>query len=189
MALNNDEYLNNMSDLLGDIETYVRVDRDPTKKRINELHNMVLKWKNCEYISLANYRHLNCTDGILPRAYGLPKIHKPNCPLRVIISSIGTPLHPLATFLHKILVKSLPKANSYIKNSFDLVEKLTDNHIDGNNHRLISLDVISLFTNVPIELVVNSIEKRWIHIKNECALPKDEFLVVVRFILNSTFFF
>ncbi|KYQ53742.1 hypothetical protein ALC60_07325 [Trachymyrmex zeteki] len=64
------------------------------------------------------------TDGLLPRVYGLPKIHKPDCPLRIIVSSIDSPLYALATFLHNILFKTIPKADSYIKNSFQFVEKL-----------------------------------------------------------------
>jgi len=58
-------------------------------------------------------------------AYGLPKVHKSDCPFRVILSSINNPLHKLAGFLQKILHDSIPivtiKINSYIKNSFDFV--------------------------------------------------------------------
>lgn len=49
---------------------------------------------------------------------------------------------------------SFPKAKSHISNSFELVKKLTDGD-DGMN--LISLDVISLFTNIPIDLAMDSI--------------------------------
>ena len=115
-----------------------------------------MKTKN--YISDTKYRTLYCSDGSLPRVYGLPKIHKPSCPLRVIVSSIDSPLYPLTTYLHNILFKSILKANSYIKNSFELVEKLKRLHIT-DEYKLISLDVKSLFTNVPMEIAVDCINE------------------------------
>jgi len=47
------------------------------------LHELLVRWKNYNYISDMTYKRLNCTDGVLPRAYGLLKIHKPNCPFKV----------------------------------------------------------------------------------------------------------
>ena len=91
-----------------------------------------------------------CSDGSLPRAYGLPKIHKPGCPLR-IVSSVGSPLYSLATFLHKKLFKTIPRTDSYVKNSFELVERLRDVHFTGA-HELTFLDVTSLFMNMPTDI-------------------------------------
>ena len=133
------------------------------------------------------HKMLYCSDGLLPRVYGLPKIHKPGCPLRIIVSSIGNPLYSLATYLHNMLFKTIPKADSYIKNSFQLVEKLKRLYITGE-YKLISLDVTSLFTNVPIEIAVDCVNEQWSFISKDCSLPKNEFLEAIRFILDSTFF-
>lgn len=51
--------------------------------------------------------------------------------------------------------------------------------------KLISLDVVSLFTNVPIDLVVDSIIKKYIEKK---CVTSDEFLAAVRCVLNFSFF-
>src|SRR5436190_23547964 len=99
------------------------------------------------YIPESLYRSLNCTDGILPRAYGLPKIHKPNCPLRIIVFSMNSPLYNFAKFLHNLIFKSIPRPDNTIKNSFHLVDKLKDLYIE-DHFKLISLDVVSLFTNI-----------------------------------------
>jgi len=45
---------------------------------------------------------------------------------------------------------------------------------------------VSLFTNVPVDLALNSIDKRSISTKTN--IPKEEFVVAVKFVLNSTFF-
>ncbi|KYN15598.1 hypothetical protein ALC57_12183, partial [Trachymyrmex cornetzi] len=54
---------------------------------------------------------LHNSDEILPRVYALPKIHKPNCPFRIVVSSIGSPLHTLTSFLHNIFCKERPKCH------------------------------------------------------------------------------
>ncbi|KAL6416755.1 hypothetical protein ACFW04_014834 [Cataglyphis niger] len=45
------------------------------------------------------YRFLFCSDVVLPKAYELLKIHKPNCPFRFIASSLNSPLYNLAIFI------------------------------------------------------------------------------------------
>jgi len=61
---------------------------------------------------------------------------------------MGSPLHSLATFLQQIL-RSLPASISYYRNSFDFISKFKNIFIP-DDFGLVSLDVISLFTNVPI---------------------------------------
>jgi len=175
VALDREVYMDKMITLLSDGDTYSRINKDPTRKLTTALRSMLIRWKTKNYISETKYKTLYCSDGSLPRVYGLPKIHKPNCPLRVIVSSIGSPLYPLATFLHNILFKSIPKANSYIKNSFELVEKLKRLHIT-DEYKLISLDVKSLFTNVPMQIAVDCVNEQWVFVSGDCPLPKEEFL-------------
>lgn len=121
------------------------IDKDPTRKIINNLKSLLKRWKSREIISEYTFRSLRCNDGVLPRAYGLPKIHKENWPLRIIISSINCPLYPLVSFLHKCLYDNLPKPQSHVSNSFELVKQLNGLHLD-DCFDLLSLDVVSLFT-------------------------------------------
>jgi len=92
---------------------------------------------------------------------GLLKIHKPNCHLRIIISCIDSPLHAFATYLHNILYNNLPRPVSHIANSYELVKKLSNVQVD-DHIKLFSLDVVSLFTNVPLDLVVACVAKNGI---------------------------
>lgn len=69
--------------------------------------------------------------------------HK-DCPLQIIVSSSNSQLYSLATFLH-IIYDFIPAVNSQINNSFQLVEKLSNTYMD-EYFKLISLDVVSLFT-------------------------------------------
>lgn len=81
VVLDRDVYLKKMNELLSDEATYIRVEKDPTKKISNELKTLLTKWHKNDYISISTYRYLHPGDGVLSRAYGLPKIHKQNFPI------------------------------------------------------------------------------------------------------------
>jgi len=85
---------------------------------------MLKRWLNSEYILTHTHSILNFSNAILPRAYGLSKIHKSGIPLRIIIFSFGSPLHNLANFVQEILSLSFPSFFSHIHNNLDLLKKL-----------------------------------------------------------------
>jgi len=134
--------------MLQDTNIYTIINKDPIKGISSMLKDILTRWKQAKYINEIAYRSLNCNDGLLPRAYGLPKVHKPDCPFKIIVSSLDSSLYNLATFLHKILIKNIPVTDSHLNNSFDLVQKLKDIQV-ADDYILISLDVVSLFTNIP----------------------------------------
>lgn len=89
----------------------------------------------------------------------MPKIHKLDTPYRLIISSINSPLHSVSEFLHRIIIKNVPKAKSHLFDSFELVKKLESVKMQPG-YILVSLDVVSLFTNVPVDLASKSVKSR-----------------------------
>jgi len=149
---------------------------------------LLARWKSKGYISKTVYNSTLCSDGNLPRAYGLPKVHKPGFTFRVIISFIDSPTYQLANLIHKIISKNIRKPLSHIENSFQLTNELNGVTIDDKNYDLISLDVVSLFTNIPISLALEGLIKRWDDINKGTSIPIDEFIGGVKMILDSTFF-
>jgi hypothetical protein len=88
--------------------------------------------------------------------YGLPKVHKPNFPLRPIISAIGTHAYKLAKFLVPLLRPF--STNSYtISDTFMFVKELRELQINTNNVVMASFDVKSLFTNIPLDETISII--------------------------------
>ena len=87
--------------------------------------------------------------------YGLCKVHKAIIdvcpPFRPIVSVIGTPTHKLENFLMPKL--SSIKFNEFtVKDSFAFAEEIV--HQDGKLF-MGSLDVDSLFTNIPLKETIN----------------------------------
>jgi len=158
---------------------------------ISILISLISNWKKQNYIDSHIHKKIYCSVyhyflRPLPRAYGLPKIHKPNNPLRIIVSSINSPLFSLAKYLHDIIQKSIPKSGSFIKNSYHLINQLDDKILDFQ-HTLASLDVVSLFIKTPLELV-ESIKRRWPLIANNTKIPIEHFIKALNFIMDSTVF-
>jgi len=46
-----------------------------TKRIIGNLRKILTTWKNSEYISNTTHKTLISSDGLLPKAYGLSKVH------------------------------------------------------------------------------------------------------------------
>jgi len=173
--------------LLSDSTTYEKIQKNPVKNLEQKLNNTLKRWHSLGFISKQELYSLRNTDCSLSRAYGLPKIHKEGTPFRIIVSSIDSTLYSFAKYLQKILQNCLPPAISHVKNSYDLFNTLLGKEIPAN-HLMLSLDVKSLFTNIPSELVIEAIKNRWQHIEEGTKITKKEFICAVQFILSSTFF-
>ena len=63
------------------------------------------------------------TGCVPPKFYGLPKIHKPDTPLRPIVSSCGSVTYGVAKELTKILKPLVGKSPHHITSTQDFVEQ------------------------------------------------------------------
>ena len=98
---------------------------------------------------------------IIPKVYGLPKIHKPGKKMRPIVSNIGAPTHNPAKWLVERF-QTFPKFQTLnIKDSMKLRKKL-EVKVESDDV-LVSFDVTSLFPSIPLEKVLISLEK-WLTI-------------------------
>jgi hypothetical protein len=90
--------------------------------------------------------------------YGLPKVHKQNLPLRPILSTVGTANYSLSKFLVSLL-SPLSQNEFTIKDTFCFVNEITN--LPNMGYTMASFDVVSLFTNIPIdetiEIILNKI--------------------------------
>ena len=116
-------------------------------------------------------------DPLIPRIYGLPNIHKLSIPLRPIVDTIGSPTYRLVKFLANKLNPLLGNTISFIKYSSFFIEKIKYQHMD-ENELILSLDVVSLFTMIPIDEEIKIIEN----------LTDHETTELVGLCLRSTFF-
>ena len=95
--------------------------------------------------------------------FGLAKVHKlkegqtevKDLPLQPVISNIGTTTYQISKHLAGLLAP-LTKSKHNIDSTKDFINKLKQMKID-NGYRMVSLDVVSLFTSVPLDYTINII--------------------------------
>ncbi|XP_044760304.1 uncharacterized protein LOC123317760 [Coccinella septempunctata] len=151
------EYNEKMHEILDDNTTYKQIKRDMTITLEKENNRIIKEWEQKKYITKQDEKTLLTHNSKIPKIYGLPKVHKQNIPLRPIVSCIQSPLYKLSKYMANILSNAINNNEYYIKNSFDLKESLRNVRIQAN-HRLYSLDVKSLYTNIPTELTQNFLD-------------------------------
>ena len=111
----------------------------------------------------------------LAHLYGLPKTHKPQLSMRPILSAVGTYNYNLAKWLDGKL-KPLSINNHTISNIFQFSDELVDLKLDENDI-LVSYDVTSLFTNVPVDetielLTTKAFENDWFNKTHNLSLTR-----------------
>ena len=94
-----------------------------------------------------------------PKFYGLPKIHKPDRPLRPIVSSTCTVSYNTAKEMAKILKPLVGLSTHHLQNTKDFIQQLKDVKLQ-QDESIISYDVNALFTSVPIQPVLNIIKNK-----------------------------
>lgn len=188
VAMDREQYFNLSYDILSDLDYYQPLQRDPTSTIQQKANKIVSELKRDNKIDADIARTLTIYNSVASKFYGLPKVHKPTLSLRPIISSIDSPNSKIAHFVTDILTKAYSKENRYyISDSFQFSSIVNDMHIP-DDHVIASFDVVSLFTNIPLDLVLRSIGNRWDTIKNFCTLDLNRFIELIKFVFDTTFF-
>ena len=82
---------------------------------------------------------------------------------------------------------SIKKPKSYVKNSFTFMDSIKNLTIP-DNHILLSLDVTSLYTNIPLKLLIDGLDKRSIPISKTSPIPLNEIIDAITFLFDNTYF-
>ena len=88
--------------------------------------------------------------------YGLPKIHKSGIPLRPILSMYHSAQHSLAKWMVEVLNPVLEfYSGCCVKESFTFSSIICRLPVCMESQFLVSFDIISLFTNIPLDETIS----------------------------------
>ena len=102
VIMDRQDYINKANQLLNQ-DTYKVITKDPTNTIKNKLINILKNIKTKTGLGTNTYTSMYPTCCVPPKFYGLSKIHKPDTPLRPIVSSCGSVTYGVAKELAKIL--------------------------------------------------------------------------------------
>ncbi len=167
VVMDRTSYDEKMDSILSDRETYEIVNKPPFKKIERELNARLLRLNKEQKLDNSTYRKLRSTDATPPAIRGSVKHHKPGNPLRPIVSCIGSALYNTSRFLTDILAP-LQNSNGYsVSNSSQFINKITNTTI-ADDELLVSFDVVSLFTAIPVEKACELIRTK---LETDITLP------------------
>ena len=99
-------------------------------------------------ISKDIYDVISTTGSQPARLYGLAKVHKSSVPTRPVLSMPGSVYHPIATLVTKWL--NVVEECHINTSSKEIADSLKNVELD-EDEVVLSFDVVSLYTNVPVQ--------------------------------------
>ena len=146
--MNTKYYLTKIHTHLQDHNTYKPLTYNPTTAIINDTCTLIEYIHSQHIIDKATKEFLLLLKNTrTPLFYGLPKICKPGCPLRPIVSGCDGPTDHISAYVTHFIQPIASNLLSYIKDTnyfLNLIEKLPPL---PPNALLIRADVTSLYTN------------------------------------------
>ena len=134
----------------------------------------------------------------LPFFFGIPKFHKNPIKFRFITSSVATAFKDIAVMINSCLdqlynhiIANADIHNLILSNSKHVIDSIKDVHIQS----VISYDFTTLYTNIKLDLLLDSISslisKFWpLDCKfkyNNRFFSKDDILIILKFSLNNNY--
>ena len=153
VILNRADYVAEGLRQLSDQNFYLPIDDDLTtthnEKIATHLENMIKRGEITERVA----RFLVTKEPRTAQLYLLPKIHKNVTPVpgRPIVSANESPTERVSAFVDNFLAPIVRTGRSYIRDTSDFLLKLQDIRDLRGDEILLTLDVSSLYTNIPNE--------------------------------------
>jgi len=191
VVMNTCDYIFEANRQLSDNEFYRPADSSDLERATNQVENLITAMRREKEIDQ------KCSDYLWPdspapgRFYMLPKIHKGKLPPpgRPIISAIGSPTEKISEFLDFFLQPYLITIPSYVKDTghflhlIDKVGKLPPNTM------LVTFDVTSLYTNIPLPEAERAIARVLTHTRPLASAPTNSSLLkILRIIFSHNIF-
>ena len=189
VILNKNDYLQKMDDILKDDTKFTKIGNptfQPIFKLEDKINRLLKGFKDEKIITESTYQDLYSSGSSYGALYGLPKIHKESIPLRPILAAYNNPNYQIAKYLVPMLQ---PYANNKysLLNSASLVPEILPQDVDLY---MVSFDVTSLFTNIPLQATVEIILEKIFIEENVLfhGLNRNNFKKLLEVAVQDTYF-
>ena len=146
---------------LSDTNTYLELDGDYTNDVTKIVKDTLQKYKIQGLLSPRMTEY--CLPPATPRTaliYFLKKIHKSPMGIRPIVSTVNSPTANLAEFLDYYLQPIMKKLPAYLKDTTQFLKEIDEIEINKDTW-LVTVDVKSLYTNIPNDEGIQACYESW----------------------------
>ena len=164
VLLKKEDYVTSLENIFSDKRKFKEIKEDTTIRRVETIKTYINTMFKRGEITENEKKSMRTKGANRARARGLPKTHKQFDkipPFRPIVDTTNTPYSGIGCYL-KNLLYPLTLNDYSMKDTFHAVEEIKkiDFSLLNNGYKLVSFDVVSLFTNVPLKRTVNVIIDR-----------------------------
>ena len=190
VLMDRDEYVRKALTII-EHKPFEVVKRCPARQIETTLNKFLWRLFQERRITKPLYNRLHASECPLPRFYGMAKIHKPEVPLRPVISAVGSALYAASKYLAQILKPLVGNDGYTVANSKEFVKSLIDVRL-SEDEELVSFDVQSLYTSLPVQRalsVVREVLEKDDTLSDRTPLTAEEVTGLLKICLTSTFVF
>jgi hypothetical protein len=183
---NREDYITEGLRQLSDPSFYRETREDLTSLHNNLITDLINHLHSTKQISDKCRNYLLNTQPRTAQLYLLPKIHKNKTPVpgRPIVSANNSPTEKISQLADLFLQPLVHLTKSYVKDTTDFINKLEQLPLLPPNSLLCTVDVCSLYTNIPnqegIEACVNMLNT---HHDRSCPLPVESLQKLLEHVL------
>ena len=159
------EYYSSLEKTFSDKSKFKQISEDLTPTRLSTLQRYLKQLNKKGKLDDNTFKKILPQSARIARAHGLPKMHKHFdniSSFRQIVNTTGTTHYSAGKYSSELL-NPLTQNECSLRDSFDVAKRINRivPLVQGNEeYMFVSLDVVSLFTNVPLHKTVNIILKR-----------------------------
>lgn len=149
VVMNSNDYFAKVTTMLNDANVYQKLSADDTPAVKLQADNYISLLKTFGYINNKQHKNLTNYTAKCPKFYGMPKLHKKDHPLRPIVSSMDGPTYKLNNYVHELLMVAESEIPNLFKDTTAYLNCIEQHKFVQPNTLLVTLDVVSLYTNIP----------------------------------------
>lgn len=178
VIMNRNDYETKVYNMLLDTNVYKPLSEDDgpaVKRKADKLLKTLADSNN---ITDKQYINLTSFEIKTPIFYGIPKIHKVNHPLRPIVSQINGPTYRLNQYIHELLLVAESEIPHLFKDTTAFLQLIEKHKSVTESTILVTMDVISLYTNIPHNEAIEFISEHYQNTLNRWRFYKTRVLPV-----------
>ena len=183
-----DDYCIEADAQLSDSDVYQEITEDPLPELKNKIKICLDNIKDRGDIGEKAFKYFQVENPKRRLFYLLPKIHKrlENVPGRPVVSNTGYHTEKISSFLDFHLQPMAQKVKSYIKDTKDFLNKLKELPELPEDSFLCSIDVVSLYPNIPHEFGLSAL-KESLDKREDKTLSTETILELAELVLKNNY--